>query len=97
MCCSLQVKTVPQLGHLRFLSAKQQRNPKGIRKRAKKIDAQAGEAVFRDTNPADPAASEHEDGVGRIPGDCGWTILGVAGGDPRDEVELGYRNNIFEQ
>lgn len=30
-------------------------------------DAQAGEAVFQDTNPADRAASDHDDGVGRIP------------------------------
>lgn len=32
-------------------------------------DAQAGEAVLQDTNPADRAASDHDDGVGRIPGD----------------------------
>lgn len=48
-------------------------------------DAQAGEAVFQDTNPADRAASDHDDGVGRIPGDRSTVDVidpGVAGGDP---------------
>lgn len=57
-------------------------------------DAQAGEAVFQDTNPADWAASDHDDGVGRIPGDRSTVDVvdpGVAGGDPCDEVGVGRR------
>lgn len=57
-------------------------------------DAQAGEAVLQDTNPADRAASDHDDGVGRIPGDRSTVDVidpGVAGGDPCDEVGVGRR------
>lgn len=57
-------------------------------------DAQEGERVLQDPDPADWAASDHNDGIGRVPGDIPTVDVvdpGVVGGYPCDEVGVGRR------
>lgn len=57
-------------------------------------DAQEGEGVLQNPDPADRAASNNNDGIGRVPGDISTVDVvdpGVVGGYPCDEVGVGRR------
>lgn len=57
-------------------------------------DAQEGEGVLQNPDSADWAATDDNDGIGRIPGDISTVDAvdpGVVGGYPCDEVGVGRR------
>lgn len=80
------------MGHLGFLKAKQQMNPNGGRTMVKRMPREVRSPPKPDS--ADRAASNDNNGIGRLSGDISTVDVGdpgVVGGCPCDRVSVGRR------